>query len=517
MPRPHNAMRRIRDVLRLKFDQGHSARQIALSLGLARSTVAEYLQRAVAAGLGWPLPEDLDDAALEARLFPPAPAAPGDRPSPEWEKIHLELRRPHVTLALLWLEYKETFPNGYAYSQFCELYGRWRRHLDVVMRQVHKVGEKLFVDFPGRKIPIYDEHSGEVSFEAELFVAVLGASSYLFAEATRSQELIHWISAHCHAFEFLDGCPAILVPDNLRSGVTRAHRYEPDVNATYQEMASHYNVAIIPARSFKPRDKAKAEAGVLLAERWIMARLRNEHFTSLAEANRAIAKLVEWINARPFKKIDGSRKSLFDAIDRPALQPLPAQRYEFATRRTATVNIDYHVEVRTGRKDRHYYSVPYRLVGEKVEVRITASVIEIFCSNRRVASHVRAFTTGFTTDPAHMPESHRRHAQWTPSRIIAWAQKTGPHTAEMVEAVMADRPHPEQGFRSCLGIMRLGGHYGTERLEAACERALRVHSLNYRSIESILKNGLDKQPLRGETPQRTHPPHANVRGPDYYQ
>lgn len=517
MPRPHNAMRKIRDALRLKCDEKLSARQIALSLGLARSTVADYLQRATAAGISWPLPQDFDDAALEAALFSSDGAPAGVRPLPEWEKIHLELRRPHVTLALLWLEYKETFPDGYAYSQFCELYGRWRLHLDVVMRQVHKAGEKLFVDYPGRRIPIYDGSNGEVSFEAELFVAVLGASSYLFAEATRSQELIHWIDAHCHAFEFYGGCPAVVVPDNLRSGVTRAHRYEPEVNATYLEMASHYGVAIIPARSYKPRDKAKVEAGVLLVERWIMARLRNERFTSLGEANLAIAKLVEWVNARPFKKIDGSRKSLFEELDRPALRPLPAQRYEFASRKTATVNIDYHVQVLVGPKVRHYYSVPYKLAGEKVEIRVAASVVEIFHRHRRVASHLRAFTGGFTTDPSHMPESHRRHAQWTPSRIISWATKTGPHTAEMVEAVMADRPHPEQGFRSCLGIMRLGDRYGSERLEKACQRALRVKSLSYRSIESILKTGLDRQPLPGETPQRTHPPHTNVRGSDYYQ
>ncbi|MGH8996118.1 MAG: IS21 family transposase [Acidimicrobiales bacterium] len=507
-------MRKIRDVLRLKFGEDLSARQIASSLGIGRATVADYLRRAVAAGLGWPLPDDMDDAALEAALFPSVPAPGSIRPLPDWEKVHLELRRPHVTLMLLWLEYKETFPDGYAYSQFCELYGRWRLHLDVVMRQMHKAGEKLFVDFPGRQIPIYDARTGEVVFGAELFVAVLGASSYLFAEAIRSQELIHWITAHCHAFEFYEGCPAILVPDNLRSAVTRPHRYEPDVNTTYQEMARHYDVTIIPARSYKPRDKAKVEAGVLLAERWIMARLRNERFTSLAEANVAIARLVEWINARPFKKIDGSRKSIFESIDRPALRPLPALRYDFATWRRAKVNIDYHIEIRA---DRHYYSVPYRLVGERVEVRVSASTIEIFSRHHRVASHVRSFSYGFTTDLAHMPESHRRHAQWTPSRIVSWAKRTGPQAARLTEEIMAARPHPEQGFRSCLGIMRLGNRYGAERLEAACGRALAVRSYSYRSVESILKTGLDKKPLAGETPPRTHPHHDNVRGPDYYQ
>jgi len=514
MPRPHISMRKIRDVLRLRFGEDLSLRQVSASLGIPFTTVSEHVKRAKAAGLGWPLPADLDDGALEARLFTSAAPAASPRPQPDFQRIHLELRRPHVTLMLLWHEYKETFPDGYAYSQFAELYRRWSRHLDVVMRQSHKAGEKLFVDFPGAQIPIYDQRSGEVAFSAELFVAVLGASSYIYAEATRSQELLFWVNAHVHAFEYIGGCPAIVVCDNLRSGMTRPHRYEPDVNATYAEMAAHYNVAIIPARSYKPRDKAKAESGVLVAERWIIARLRNEHFTSLAEANTEIARLVEWINVRPFKKLDGSRQSLFEALDRPALRPLPATRYEFATWRRAKLNIDYHVEVRA---DRHYYSVPYRLVGETVEVRLSAATVEIFFRHRRVASHVRRYRPGYSTDPAHMPESHRRYATWTPGRIISWAEHTGPATAKLAEAIMAARPHPEQGFRSCLGIIRLGDKYGTDRLEAACSRALAVRSFSYRSVESILRSGLDKKPLPDDGPARTHPSHDNLRGPDYYQ
>ena len=511
MPRPHISMRKIRDALRLK-QEGLSLRDVAASLQMPFTTVGDHLRRAKAAGLGWPLPEGLDDDALEALLFAALPAAA--RPLPDWEKVHIELRRPHVTLMLLWLEYKEAFPDGYAYSQFCERYKRWRRGVDVVMRQEHKAGEKLFVDFPGRRIPIYDERTGEVAFEAELFVAVLGASSYLFAEALRSQELLHWVTGHVHAFEAMDGCPAIVVCDNLRSGVTRPNRYEPDVNATYQEMAAHYGVAVIPARSYKPRDKAKAEAGVLLAERWIMARLRDAHFTSLGEANVEIGRLVEWVNDRPFKKLAGSRRTLFEELDRPALRPLPAERYEFALWRKAKVNIDYHVEVRA---ERHYYSVPYRLVGDTVDVRLSAATVEVFHRHRRVASHVRRFTPGYSTDAAHMPESHRRHAAWTPGRIIAWAQRTGPATAKLCEAVMAARPHPEQGFRSCLGIVRLGDRYRAERLEAACERALAVRAHSYRSVESILRAGLDRQPLPADGPARAHPSHDNVRGPGYYQ
>ncbi len=514
MPRPHISMRNIRELLRLCLGEGLSLRKAGASLQMPVTTLREHLQRAKAAGITWPLPEGLDDDDLEAMLFPKAPAA-AVRPMPEWKKIHVELRRPHVTLMLLWIEYREANPDGYAYSQFCEHYRRWRRGVDLVMRQEHKAGEKLFVDFPGARIPIVDERTGGVLFEAELFVAALGASSYIHAEAVRSQELLYFVTANVHTFEALGGCPEICVCDNLRSGVTRPHRYEPDVNATYAEMAAHYNVAIIPARSYKPRDKAKAEGAVLLVERFIIARLRNTRFTSLSELNVEITRLVAWINERPFKKIDGSRKSLFEALDRPALRPLPATRYEFATFRRAKVGLDYHLEIRA---DRHFYSVPHTLVGEKVELRLSASTVEVFFRHRRVASHVRSDRPGFTTDPAHMPDSHRRHGSWTPSRVVAFADKTGPATAKLVAEVMAARRHPEQGFRSCLGIVRLADRYGPERLEKAATRALALCSYSFRSVESILKNGLDKEllPVEGAE-QLTLPIHNNVRGADYYQ
>ena len=506
-------------MLRLSLGEGLSLRQVAASLQLPHTTVQEHVRRAKAAGLTWPLPPDLYDDALEVALFPSRAAAATTRPTPDWRKIHRELRRPHMTLMLCWLEHKEAFPEAHSYSQFCEHYRRWRRGIDLVMRQEHKAGEKLFVDFPGRQVPIHDERSGEEVFAAELFVSVLGASGYLYAEAVRSQELLHWVTAHVHALELYGGAPRLVVCDNLRSGVTRPHRYEPDVNATYQEMAAHYGIGVLPARSYKPRDKAKVEAGVLLAERFIMARLRNRRFVSLSEANAEIRVLVDWVNERPFKKLDGSRRSSFEAIDRPALKPLPEHRYELAVFRRAKVSIDYHVELRS---ERHFYSVPHRLVGEVVELRCSAGTVEVFHHHRRVASHLRSFTPGFTTDPAHMPESHRRHAEWTPSRIVSWAQQAGPSTGKLVAEVMAARPHPEQGFRSCVGIIRLGDRYGTDRLEAACERALALRSHSYRSIESILRNGLERRPLpserpAGDGPAQALPSHENLRGPGYYR
>jgi transposase len=516
VPRPRLVMRKVRDILRLAVGQGLSCRQVGAALGIPFTTVGDHLRRAQAAGLGWPLPEGLDDAALEALLFRKEPAPPtAARPVPDWHYIHKELRRPAVTLMLLWLEYKECHPDdGYSYSQFCHHYRAWQGHLDLVMRQEHRAGEKLFVDFPGQRLPIYDRRTNAVALEAELFVAVLGASNYLYAEAVPSQELAHWIGAHVHAFEYLGSVPKIVVCDNLRAGVKQAHRYEPDINATYSEMAAHYGVAIIPARAGKPRDKAKVEAGVLLAERWILARLRNRRFYSLAEANAVIAELVEAINDRPFRKMPGSRRSLFEELERPVMRPLPVQRYEFARWRLGVkVNIDYHVEV-----DGHYYSVPYQLVGQRVDARFTASTVEIFHSARRVASHLRSYARGrHSTDPAHMPVAHRRHAEWSPSRIIGWARRTGPATAGLAEAILEARPHPEQGYRSCLGIIRLADRYGAERVEAACRRALAARALSYRSVESILRHGLDSQPLSDGRPVRVHPRHANLRGASYYR
>jgi transposase len=505
-------MRKIREVLRLSLGEGLSRRQVGAAVGLPYTPIAHYLVRARAAGVGWPLPDGMDDAGLERCLFPVAPNSRVARPLPDFGAVHTELRRKGVTLELLWVEYRERHPDGYGYSQFCQLYRAWQRRVDAVMRQEHRAGEKLFVDFAGQTVPVVDPRTGEVS-QAAIFVAVLGASNYTYAEAVPSQELPHWVGAHARALAHLGGCPAIVVPDNLRSGVARAHRYEPELNRTYQEMAAHYGAAVIPARPNKPRDKAKVEAGVLLVERWVLARLRKRTFFSLAELNDAIRGLLAELNDRPFKKLPGTRRSLFETLDRPALKPLPVRPYEYATWRVAKVNIDYHVEA-----DRHWYSVPHQLVGERVDVRLTATTVEAFCRGRRIASHLRSGRAyAFTTDPAHMPASHRAHAEWTPGRILRWARTVGPKTAELVEGVLASRPHPEQGFRSCLGILRLGRRYGDQRLEAASARALALGAFTYRSVESILRTGRDRQPLLALVPPPVPRPHDNLRGPTYYR
>ena len=506
-------MRKVREVLRLILGEQMTRRSVAAATGLPYSTIADCLARATVAGIGWPVPDGLDDADLERRLYPREPRPAGDRVLPDWSYVHIELRRPGVTLQLLWLEYKKTHPDGYQYTQFVHLYREWTGHLRVVMRQRHRAGEKVFLDFAGQTVTIADPMTG-ATWEAQLFVAALGASSYTYAEVTPSQELLYWVRANIHAFEYFGGVPNVLVPDNLKSAVAKPHRYEPDLNWTYAEFAEHCGCAIIPARSYKPKDKAKVEAAVLLAERWILARLRNHTFFSVEAANAAVWELLLELNSRPFQKLEGSRHSLWEQLDRPALKPLPTRVYEVATWIVGKVNIDYHLEAKRG----HYYSVPYQLVGQKCEIRMTASIVEMFVRGKRVASHRRRAAPGYSTLDEHMPESHRKHAEWTPGRIVRWAAKAGDSTSAFVAAVMETRPHPEQGFRSCLGIMRLGKRYGNDRLDAACARALAIRSFSYRSIESILQHGLDRQPIPDEAASSSHQRrHEHLRGGDYYQ
>jgi transposase len=457
-------MRKISEVLRLKWECKLSNRAIARSCAISHSTVSEYLQRAQAAGLSWPLPADLDEETLYRRLFPaPVTAAPKTIPLPDWAVIHTELRRKGVTLRLLWVEYREDHADGYGYSQFCELYRRWAKRLRTSMRQVHKGGEKVFVDYAGQTAPVVDPHTGEVR-QAQVFVAALGASNYVYAEAHWSQDLPNWIGAHVRLFTFLGGATAIIVPDNLKAAVKSPCRYEPDLNPTYQDLAQHYGTAVIPARSHKPKDKAKVEVGVQVIERWILARLRHRTFFSLAELNQAIRELLDGLNARPMKHLGRSRRELFDLLDRPALQPLPAEPYEFALWKKARVNIDYHVEF-----ERHYYSVPHTLIHEEVYLRVTERAVEVFFKHRRVAAHPRVDSPGrHTTLTEHMPPAHQAYQEWSPERFTRWAQTIGAQTTQLVQALLAARVHPQQAYRSCLGLLRLANHYGAERLEAAC-------------------------------------------------
>jgi len=521
------SMRKIREILRLHYELGLLQKEIARSCGISQPTVHRYLERAQAAGLTWPLPEDWDDRRLNELLFPrptrtsslaaasqesERSVSAGCRAPIDFAVLHHELQtHKHLTLRLLWEEYLQNHPDGYRYSQFCELYRQWRRKLDVVLRQDHRAGEKMFVDWAGDSVAIYDRNTGDAR-PASLFVAVLGASSYTFALATLSQALPQWIACHVQALEFFQGAPQLVIPDNAKTAVTRACRYDPDLNRTYLEFAQHYHIAVMPARPYKPRDKAKVEAGVLLAERWLLAVLRHEKFFSLTDLNQALAPLLERLNQRPFRKREGSRASVYTSLDRPALQPLPVERYVIAEWMKARVNIDYHIEV-----DRHYYSVPYQLTGEQVEARSTSTTVEIFYQAKRVASHIRSYVPyHYTTLNEHRPKSHQAHLEWTPSRLIHWGESVGPATAQVIRTILESKPHPEQGYRACLGIFRLGETYTPARLEAACQRAIPAQACSYPSLKSILQQGLDQQPRVVAEAERTGPQHENLRGPAYY-
>ncbi|MGH9226173.1 MAG: IS21 family transposase, partial [Acidimicrobiales bacterium] len=461
-------MRKITEVLRLRA-AGMNSRDIAVSVGAGKTTVYEYLARAEAAGVGWPLPEGMDEEALDARLFPPPSGElAARRPVPQWRDVHRELKRKHVTLRLLWLEWKADNPEGWGYTQFCAHYQGWLGVQDVVMRLTWAAGERMFVDFSGDKAAFVDPDSGEV-VPAEVFVAVLGASGLLYAEATRGQDLGSWVNAHVHAWEAYGGVAEVTVPDNLqpnlRAGVTKACWYDPELNPSYADLARHFGTVVLPTRTAHPRDKAAVEAGVLSVERWVLAPLRNRRFFSLAELNTAIATQVAWVNGRAFRGQATSRRELFEELEAKALKPLPAQRYELACWKKVTVNIDYHVEF-----DHRFYSVPYQLVRQRLELRATATTVEVLKGGRRVASHAREHgRRRFVTDPAHMPASHRAHLEWTPSRLIDWARTVSPATATLVERILASRAHPEHAYRTCLGLMSLARRYGNERAAAACE------------------------------------------------
>jgi len=505
------SMRKIREILRLRLKCRRSNREIARSLGISHVTVGRYVSRAKEAGFAHATIEQMDDLTLR-RLFKSCDIAQTKTsyPQPDWGYIHQELKKRSVTLQLLWQEYKSVYPEGYQSTQFCELYSRWKRRLSPSLYQVHRAGEKMFVDYAGHTIPIVNRYTGDIK-QAEIFVAVLGASNYTYSEATRDQSMPNWIGSHTRAFEYFEGVPEVIVPDNLKSGVSKSCKYEPDINPTYHDMAVHYGAVVVPARVAKPRDKAKVETGVQVVERWILAALRNRTFFSLGELNEAIRELLIKLNERSFKKLEGSRKSWFEKLEKGALIPLPEVPYIYAEWKKAKANIDYHIDL-----NGHYYSVPYKLREEKFDVRYTNTTVEIFCNGERIASHLRDDTRGrHTTVKEHMPKSHREYLEWNPSRIINWAGTMGESTAKLVKIILTIRKHPEQGYRSCMGILRLEKRYSKDRLESACKRALAIRGYSYKSVESILKHGLDKEELP-ESRQELALTHENIRGSGYF-
>lgn len=506
-------MSKIRHTLQLLHSGNLSTRQIGAALGISKSTVSDIASYTRAAGLDWSEAQHLSDEELQARLYRPPVARQSRQFEPDYAELHSELKRAGVTLQLLWEEYQRQHQGAaYKYSAFCEKYQQWAKRLKRSMRQTHEAGDKLFVDYAGQTVPVVDASTGEIT-QAQVFVAVLGASNFTYACATPGQKAADWVASIIAALEFIGGVPRLLVPDQPRALMTRPDRYEPTSHRLLEELSQHYSLAVLPARPAKPRDKPKVEVAVQVVERWILARLRHQRFFSLGALNKAIAALLQDLNERPFKKLPGCRCSAFASLDQPALKALPATRMAIARFKPARVNIDYHVEL-----DGHYYSAPHRLVGQMVELRITASTVEVLHGQTRVAAHTLNPRRGaHTTTPEHMPASHRAHLQWTPAKLIAWAERVGAATAAVVRWQMEHRAHPEQGYRSCLGLMRLGREYGPDRLEAACARAQSIRAPHYKSIASILSFGLDQRALDAPiATQASLPLHENVRGPDYY-
>jgi transposase len=506
------SVRKISEIFRQRFELKLGYRDIAKSLGLSISTISDYLARAKTANITWPLPEGVTEQELYDRLFLPVRAVIKERSLPNWQYIHTELRKKGVTLQLLWREHREQNPDGLGYSQFCRHYSKYKKNLSPVMRQKYKGGEKAFVDYSGMTTEWTDIKTGEI-FTAQIFVGCLGASQYIFAEATASQQLPDWISSHIHMFEYFGGTPEIVVPDNLKSGVTKAHRYDPDINANYQHFSEYYGVAIVPARSASPKDKAKVESGVYIVECQILAPLRNMLFTSLGEINAEIKKRLSVVNSQAFQKMATSRLELFEALDKPALKPLPPSPYQYATWKKATINIDYHFMF-----DDRFYSVPYQYIGKKVEIRATYNSIECFYDTQRIATHARVDKKyNFATIASHMPESHQEHAKFSPKRLHDWAATIGANTASFVEHMLNARAFKQQAYRACLGLLRLGKHYGDMRLDKACHKALVAGATRYQQVEAILKNNLEEVPVKNNIENTPSIVHENIRGSDYYQ
>lgn len=516
MPTERLSMRKIKQILQLHYESGLSRRAIATAVNTSYGSVANYLNRAEKAGIRWPLPDDMDERDLGRLLFPSQPAE-GTRQfaEPDFPRVHQELKQKGVTKLLLWEEYRQAHPkDGYSYAQFCHRYNVWRDQQTCSMRQTHRAGEKLFVDYCGPTIPIVNPDTGEC-YNAQIFVAVLGASNYTFACAGKSQKQADWIKAHVDAFEFFGGVPELVIPDNLKSAVRKTHRYKPDINPAYLQMASYYQTAIIPARPYKPKDKA--EVAVQIVERWILARLRHQSFFTLASLNQAMSELLVDLNNRAFKNLPGNRRSQFEQIDKPALKPLPAQRYQYVDIKTARVHIDYHIEY-----DKHYYSVPHHLVKQQVEVHASSTFITIYAYGQRVSSHPRSFVQAAnSTLTEHMPQAYRALSEWSSERFLNWAADIGKNTKQVVIILLNKKRHPEQNYRNVLALLSLAKKYDRQRLENACHRALDINAPTRTSAESILKNGLDKieSPKVNPSHKQTElslDHHENIRGDKYY-
>jgi transposase len=510
MPQERLTVNKIKEILRLKYEAQLSNRAIAGACKVSNSTVGEYLKRAETAGVSWPLGE-IGEEELYQKLFPEkAVVSERKYPVPDWKEVQKEKKQKGVTLQLLWQEYKEKYPEGYQYSRFCEYFQRWkdsqvepRRHIE------HTGGEQMQVDYAGLKIPVTDPETGEIS-QASVFVAILPASNYIYAEAQSSENQCNWNNGHVRALEYFGGVPKIVVPDNLKTGITKPNYYEPGVNLAYQELAEYYQFAVLPARIKKPRDKGSGENGVQNVERWVIAPLRNRKFFSVHEVNQAFIEKLDRLNNKVMQAVGRTRRQEFEEIDQLNLRPLPEKPYEYTERKTATVNIDYHIEF-----NEHLYSVPHALIHQKVDIHATEKMVEIRHHGKSVAIHPRNFRQGrFSTLREHMPANHQFMEDINPDRLIEWGSKIGPQTATLVKATLRSRPFPEQAYRSCLGILSLAKKYDYALLEQACQSVFEAKEFSYKAVAEELIY-LQKQVAAPVI--ETLPTHENIRGADYYQ
>jgi len=513
---------RTREILRLA-SLGISQRQMAESCGCSRNTVQETLIRSQVAKISWPLPEDWDDERLNQALYPErhdraadVTQSPDSKVLPDFEYVHRELARKGVNLKLLWSDYasacKAADQNYLQYAQFCVRYRKFAQKSKATMHINHKPGEKCSVDWAGTTINFYDRETGE-ELPAYLFVGVLNCSKYIFAQAFPSQKITHWISAHVQMFNYFQGVPRIIVPGNCKTAVVKASLDDPQLNRSYMEMAEHYHCAIVPARPRKPKDKPAAEKSVDIATTWILAALRDQLFFCLADLNQAIQEKLGIINNKPFQKLSGSRRSAFLGEEAATLQPLPQTPFEMAVWKTATAGFNYHIEV-----EKSFYSLPFRYIKYKVDIRLTARVVEIFHNGQRICSHPRYYGKPghYETNPAHMPADHKSYLEWDSQRFRSWARKIGPNTVAVVEAVLASRTIEQQNYRSCFGLLKLADKHSESRLEAACAKAMALETPAYSVIKNILKSGRDLAEPTSSAPVRPMKIHRNVRGNDYY-
>lgn len=502
-------MMKFREIIRL-HELGRNQTEIARSCGVARSTVQDYTRRADAKGVSYAALEKMSDSDAQT-LLGKSTRAPIEAKEIAFSPIHKELSQKGVTLALLWQEGLDRGDWTLSYGQFCRRYNQWKGTQNLSMRQIHKPGDKLFVDYAGLTVPVSETATGRV-IDAQIFVATLGASNYTYAEATPSQAIAHWIGSHQRALTFFGGAPAAIVPDNLKSGVNEPCRYEPGITRSYQDFAEHYGVAIIPARVRKPKDKSKVEKAVQTVERQVLAPMRHQQFTSFTALNEAIQTRLTALNDRTMHGYGMSRRTLFERTDQPELKPLPTYPFVLATWKTAKVNLDYHIEVA-----KHYYSVPYWFVRREVAIKVSEQLVEVFFEHRRIAAHPRS-NAGYrhTTLPDHMPPEHWAYKQQSKERFLAWAEQIGPHTHQQVKAIFGQRVHDEQAFRSIKGVQRLSTHYGPLRLEFACRRANAFGMTGLRRLKAILKSHLDEVPIAPDLSETAVVNHDNLRGQTYY-